>query len=42
MSEVRGRLEVAVQYEGVEVRAVGPYDGPQLTVYAKLRKVRRV
>jgi hypothetical protein len=27
-----------VQHEGVEVRAVGPYDGSQLVVYANLRK----
>jgi len=38
MNEARGRLEVAVQHEGVEVRAVGPHDGPQLVVYANLRK----
>jgi hypothetical protein len=28
-----------VQHEGVEVRTVGPYDRPQLVVYASLRKV---
>jgi hypothetical protein len=38
MNEARGRLEVAVQHKGVEVRAVGPRDGPQLVVYANLRK----
>jgi hypothetical protein len=38
MNEARGRLEVAVQHEGVEVGTVGPYDGPQFVVYANLRK----
>jgi hypothetical protein len=38
MNDARGRLEVAVQHEGVEIRAVGPYDGSQLVVYANLRK----
>jgi hypothetical protein len=38
MNEACGRLEVAVQYEGVEVRAVGPYDGPEVVVYVNLRK----
>jgi hypothetical protein len=28
MDEVRGRLEVAVQHKGIEVRTVGPHDGP--------------
>jgi hypothetical protein len=38
MNEARGRLEVAVQHEGVEVRTVGPHDGPQFVIYANLRK----
>jgi len=36
MSEVRGRLEVPVQYKGVEGRTVGPHDGPQLIVHTNL------
>ncbi len=42
MSEARGRLEVSVQHEGIEVRAVGPHDGPQLVVDGHLRKEVRV
>jgi hypothetical protein len=38
MNEARGRLEVAVQHEGIEIRTVGPYDGSQLVVHANLRK----
>jgi hypothetical protein len=42
MSEARGRLEVAMQHEGIEIRTVRPYNGPQLVVHANLRKVVRV
>jgi hypothetical protein len=38
MCEALGRLEVAVQHEGIEVRTVGPHDGPQLVVHSNLRK----
>ena len=38
MNEVGGRLEVAVQHEGVEVRSVGPDNGPKIVVHTNLRK----
>jgi hypothetical protein len=38
MNEGRRRLEVAVQNERIEVRSIGPHDGPQLVVHANLRK----
>lgn len=28
----------AVQHKGIEVRTVGPYDGPQFVIHANLRK----
>ena len=37
--EARSGREVAVQHERVEVGAVGPYDRPQLVVYANLGEV---
>ena len=39
MDETRGRLEVPVQHEGIEVGSVGPGDGPQLVVHTHLREV---
>jgi hypothetical protein len=39
MDEVRGRLEVAVQHKWIEVRPVGPHDGPEVVVYANLCKI---
>jgi hypothetical protein len=39
MRQARGRFEVAVQDERVEVGAVGPYDRPQLVIHANLREV---
>jgi hypothetical protein len=38
MNETRGRLEVAMQHKGIEVRSVGPHNGPQSIVHADLRK----
>jgi hypothetical protein len=38
MREARGRLEVAVQNERVEVGAVGPYDRSELIVHPSWRK----
>jgi hypothetical protein len=38
MNEARCRLEVAVQNERIEVRSVGPRNGPQLVVHPNLRK----
>jgi hypothetical protein len=38
MNEARGRLKIAVQDKGIEVRAVGPHDGPEFVVHANLRK----
>lgn len=42
MDEARGRLEVPVQHEGVEVGSVGPHDGAQLIVYLHLSEVARI
>lgn len=39
MDETRGRLEVPVQHERIEVGSIGPRDGAQLVVYPHLRKV---
>lgn len=38
INEVRGRLEVALQDERIEVRTVGPDDGPEVVVNAELRE----
>lgn len=37
--KTRGRLEVPVQHEGIEVGSVGPHDRAQLVVYLHLCKV---
>src|ERR1700683_5707950 len=39
MDEVRGRLQVAVPHKWIEVRPVGPHDGPEVVVYATLCKI---
>jgi hypothetical protein len=38
MNEARRRLEVAVQHKRVEIRTVGPNNGPEVVIYANLRK----
>jgi hypothetical protein len=38
MNEACGRLEVAVQHKGVEVRSIGPHDGSQVLVHANPRE----
>jgi hypothetical protein len=38
MNEAWGRLEVAVQHKGIQVRTIGPHDGPELVVHPNLRK----
>ncbi len=42
MDETRGRLEVPVQHEGIEVGSVGPHHGAQLVVYSHLSEVARI
>lgn len=42
VDEARGRLEVPVQHEGIEVGSVGPDDGAQLVVHSHLREVVRI
>jgi hypothetical protein len=39
MNETRGRLEVPMQHEGIEVGSVGPHDGAQLVVYPHLSEI---
>ena len=39
MNEARGRLEVPVQYKGIEVGSVGPHDSAQLIIYLHLCEV---
>lgn len=39
MNEARGRLEVPVQYKGIEVGSVGPHDSAQLIIYLHLSEV---
>jgi len=39
MHKTRGRLEVPMQHEGIEVGSVGPHNGAQLIIYLHLSKV---
>jgi hypothetical protein len=39
MDETRGRLEVPVQHERIEVGSVGPHDGAQLVVHLHLSEI---
>jgi hypothetical protein len=39
MDETRGRLEIPMQHEGIEVGSVGPHDGAQLLVYPHLSEI---
>ena len=42
MDEARGRLEVPVQHEWIEIGAVGPGDGAELIVHPHLREEIRI
>jgi hypothetical protein len=38
MDETRGRLEVSVQNQGIEIGSVGPDDSAQLVIHLHLRQ----
>jgi hypothetical protein len=42
MDEARGRLEVPVQHEWIEIGAVGPDDGAEFVVHPHLREEARI